>query len=52
MVTAVNDVTGDRIQTGLSNENFSKGFDQIDWSVKLEPTENKTNSEGEENGQK
>lgn len=36
MMAAKNDITGDLIQSRKSNENFDKGFGQIDWSVKLE----------------
>lgn len=33
-MAAQNDVTGDSIQSKLSNEKFRNGWDQIDWSKK------------------
>jgi len=33
-----NDITGDVLVSKVINKNFDKGFDGIDWSVKLEPT--------------
>jgi hypothetical protein len=35
--TARNPITNDLIKSKNSNETFDKNFDQIDWSVKLEP---------------
>jgi hypothetical protein len=32
-----NDITGDALVSKVTNKNFDKGFDGIDWSVKLEP---------------
>lgn len=32
-----NDITGDVLVSKVINKNFDKGFDGIDWSVKLEP---------------
>ena len=36
---AKNDITGDEIKTKVNNgqTTFDKNYDQIDWSVKLEP---------------
>ena len=38
-MTAKNDITGDEIKTKVNTEQnkFDKNYDQIDWSVKLEP---------------
>jgi hypothetical protein len=36
MKTSKNDVTGDSLKSRPVTEKFSKGFDGIDWSVKLE----------------
>jgi hypothetical protein len=34
-----NDITGDKIQTKVgNNDKFKEGFEGIDWSVKLEVT--------------
>lgn len=33
-----NDITGGALVSKVSNKNFDKGFEGIDWSVKLEPT--------------
>ncbi len=33
-MAAQNDVTGDSIQSKLSNDKFRNGWDQIDWSKK------------------
>ena len=35
--TARNPVTNDLIKSKNSTDTFDKNFDQIDWSVKLEP---------------
>jgi len=35
--TARNPVTNDLIKSKTSTDSFDKNFDQIDWSVKLEP---------------
>jgi hypothetical protein len=42
-----NDITGDAIKTKVNtNQNkFDKGFDGIDWSVKLEPEKSKENKD-------
>ena len=44
---ARNDITGDAIKTKVNtNQNkFDKGFDGIDWSVKLEPEKSKENKD-------
>jgi hypothetical protein len=43
-MAARNDITGDLIKTRVGNsDNFKKGFDGIDWSVKLEDTVAPTN---------
>ena len=36
-MAAKNDITGDSIQTRGASKQFESNFDQIDWSVKLEP---------------
>ena len=33
-----NDITGDVLVSKVYTKKFGKGFDGIDWSVKLEPT--------------
>lgn len=36
-MAARNDITGDLIKTRVGNtDNFKKGYDGIDWSVKME----------------
>jgi hypothetical protein len=43
-MTARNEITGDLIKTRVGNsDNFKKGFDGIDWSVKLEDVTPATN---------
>jgi hypothetical protein len=43
-MAARNDITGDLIKTRVGNsDNFKKGFDGIDWSVKLEDVTPTTN---------
>jgi len=43
-MTARNEITGDLIKTRVGNsDNFKKGFDGIDWSVKLEDVTPTTN---------
>jgi hypothetical protein len=43
-MTARNEITGDLIKTRAGNsDNFKKGFDGIDWSVKLEDVTPATN---------
>lgn len=38
-MTSRNDITGDKIQTKVgNNDKFKEGFEGIDWSVKLEVT--------------
>ena len=37
-MASYNDITGDVLVSKVINKNFDKGFDGIDWSVKLEPT--------------
>jgi len=38
-MVARNDITGDKIQSKINeNENFDKGYGEIDWSVKLDDT--------------
>ena len=32
-----NDITGDFIKSKPASDQFDRNFDQIDWSVKLEP---------------
>ena len=32
-----NDITGDALVSRVTNKKFDKGFEGIDWSVKLEP---------------
>jgi len=41
--TARNDITGDEIKSKANSnrKNFDNNFDQIDWSVKLEPEKEK-----------
>ena len=41
MATARNPITNDLIKSKNSNETFDKNFDQIDWSVKLDPNKPK-----------
>jgi hypothetical protein len=36
-MAAKNDITGDSIQTRGASKQFEENFDQIDWSVKLQP---------------
>ena len=43
-MTAKNEITGDLLKSKVSNKNFTKGFEGIDWSDKLDspkPTTNK-----------
>lgn len=43
-MAARNEITGDLIKTRVGNsDNFKKGFDGIDWSVKLEDVTPATN---------
>jgi hypothetical protein len=43
-MAARNEITGDLIKTRVGNsDNFKKGFDGIDWSVKLEDDKSTTN---------
>lgn len=37
--TARNPITNDLIKSKNSTETFDRNFDQIDWSVKLEPAQ-------------
>ncbi len=42
-MAARNEITGDLIKTRVGNsDNFKKGFDGIDWSVKLEDAKSTT----------
>jgi hypothetical protein len=43
-MTAINDITGDSIQTRTVTKNFKNNFDKIDWSVKETPKEKIENS--------
>jgi hypothetical protein len=36
-MTTKNDITGDFIKSKPASDQFDRNFDQIDWSVKLEP---------------
>jgi len=48
--TAVNDITGDKIQTKTKEPSkFDKGYDGIDWSVKLTPETPKNNEDKKDN---
>jgi hypothetical protein len=38
-MVARNEITGDKIQSKINeNENFDKGYGEIDWSIKMDVT--------------
>lgn len=37
---STNDITGDKLKTKVTTDNYRNGFDAIDWSVKDEPVKN------------
>ncbi len=44
-MTAINEHTGDRIQTGVPSEAYMNHFDNIDWSKPLNESSNDTTTD-------